>query len=371
MNAFLVARKLRDSESHTCPVTKTDGPTIIPLVGGHTFQSFATILSGATGLLSTLIILFLIFQHARHYSSPVQQRQIIRILLLVPWVCFFSFLIVWQIKAGLYLVLALDVGCSFALASFLLLMCDYVLSNQNGFQELFGSGANKNDLYAPNSPVWLKKSWYAVLQFIPTSIILWIATVISLAAGTYCANSNSIHFAHIWITVLKGFVTAIAVLSSIKFYKQMKPQLVQHNVMKKLISFKGIIGLNALQSFIINILVTKDFIKPTKYMTIEDFQTGLPSLIMACEMPIFAILLFICFPVSPYQAAKPQHGILIAMLQAMNLSDLLGAFVRGPMRMVRLQQEGLSRQGSFTLLQADEADASVEGAYMGRGNTHV
>jgi hypothetical protein len=53
-------------------------------------------------------------------------------------------------------VLALDVGCSFALASFLLLMCDYVLSNQDGFNELFGPGASKNDLHAPNSPKWLK-----------------------------------------------------------------------------------------------------------------------------------------------------------------------------------------------------------------------
>jgi hypothetical protein len=63
---------------------------------------------------------------------------------------------VWQIEAGPYLVMASDVGCAFALTSFLLLMCDYVLSNQDGFQELFGPGASKSDLFAPNSPVWLK-----------------------------------------------------------------------------------------------------------------------------------------------------------------------------------------------------------------------
>jgi hypothetical protein len=157
MDFHLIARNLKDKDSTiTCPVENHQGPPIVPLVGNHTFHSFATILSGACGLASLFIILIAIFQHARHYSSPIQQRQIIRILCLVPWVCFFCFLIVWQIKAGRYLVFALDVGCAFALASFLLLMCDYVLSNENGFQELFGPGASKGDLFAPNSPVWLK-----------------------------------------------------------------------------------------------------------------------------------------------------------------------------------------------------------------------
>ena len=157
---LLVARRLKsDSESssnHTCPVEDHSGPPIVPLVGGHTFHSFATILSGACGLLSLLIILVAIFQHAKHYSSPVQQRQIIRILFLVPWVCFFCFLIVWQIKAGLYLEFALDTGCAFALSSFMLLMCDYILEGENGFQDLFGPEASKSDLFAPNSPEWLK-----------------------------------------------------------------------------------------------------------------------------------------------------------------------------------------------------------------------
>ena len=157
MDFYLIARSLKDKDSTiTCPVENHQGPPIVPLVGSHTFHNFATILSGACGLASLFIILIAIFQHARHYSSPIQQRQIIRILCLVPWVCFFCFLIVWQIKAGAYLELALDTGCAFALASFLLLMCDYVLSNQNGFQELFGPGASKSDLFAPNSPVWLK-----------------------------------------------------------------------------------------------------------------------------------------------------------------------------------------------------------------------
>jgi hypothetical protein len=107
--------------------------------------------------------------------------------------------------------------------------------------------------------------------------------------------------------------------------------------------------------------VSRNVIKPTKYMTFEDIQIGLPSLILACEMPIFAILLFISFPASPYKSAKAQNGMFTAVFQAINLRDLLSAFVRGPMRMVREQQQGLMRQGSFALMATpDSLDERVE-----------
>ena len=107
-------------------------------------------------------------------------------------------------------------------------------------------------------------------------------------------------------------------------------------------------------------------------MTFGDIQTGLPSLILACEMPIFAILLFISFPASPYKGAKPQHGIFTALFQAINLRDLLSAFVRGPMRMVREQQQGLMRQGSFALMATPESlDERVDYGFTGGQGARV
>lgn len=87
-----------------------------------------------------------------------------------------------------------------------------------------------------------------VLQFIPTSLIIWLAAVISLAAGTYCATSNNIHFAHIWISVLKVIVTTVAIIAVFRFYGRMKAKLAEHKVFLKFFAFKGIIGLNVLQT---------------------------------------------------------------------------------------------------------------------------
>ncbi|KAH7093706.1 organic solute transporter Ostalpha-domain-containing protein [Paraphoma chrysanthemicola] len=346
----LFSGKDDDSNStsqHICPVKDTTGPTIVPFVGTLTYHQFSVILAGACALLSALVVCVLIATHAMNYSNPVQQRQIIRVMLLIPWVALFSFLIVWQEGAGDYLVESLDFGCAIALSSFLLLMCDFVLSHRGGFDDLFGQGAWSRGAFAGSSPQWLKRLWYGVLQFIPTSIIIWIATIISLAVGTYCKQSNNIHFAHIWITALKLIVTTVAILSALKFYGKNKTKLQQHRILLKLFTFKSIIGLNVLQTFVISILSGHNVLKPSKYLTYHDVDTGLASLILACEMPIFSILMLFAFPSTPYRSSGPAAGPLSAIVDAFNISDLLSAFIRGPMRLVREQQRQILRQDSM------------------------
>jgi hypothetical protein len=87
-----------------------------------------------------------------------------------------------------------------------------------------------------------------VLQYIPASIIIWVATCITLGAEVYCAASNSPHFAHIWLTVFKAITTIVAIVAVFRFDKKMKSQLAAHKVMVKFFAFKGIIGLNLLQT---------------------------------------------------------------------------------------------------------------------------
>jgi len=167
MDAFKIATRSdpeQSKDSSTCPVENTLGPPIVPFVGNLTFHQFATILSGACGIISTVIIGTLVILHAFNYSNPVQQRQIIRIISLIPWVALFSFLIVWQEAAGQYLAPSLDLGCSIALSSFLLFMCDLVLAHQEGFDKLFGNGAKANGAMNAQSPSWMKVREPAVIS---------------------------------------------------------------------------------------------------------------------------------------------------------------------------------------------------------------
>ncbi|KAF2475427.1 uncharacterized protein BDR25DRAFT_331855 [Lindgomyces ingoldianus] len=370
MGSIFLARRLfkNDGSDPVCPAEDSAGPAIVPFVGNITFHTFATILSGACAIASCLMCSFLILQHAINYSNPVQQRQIMRIILLVPWVAVFAFLCVWLEGAGEYLFESLDFGCSIALSSFLLFLCDIILSDTHGFDALFGEGAWSRGQFSTNSPKWLKHTWYAVLQFIPVSIIIWLATVISLAAGTYCSTSNSPHFVHIWTQVIKMIGTTIAIVAILRFYKRMKPSLAPHKVFTKLFAFKGIIGLNVVQSFIFGILVSSNVINPSKYFTYDDLTVGLPSLLLACEMPIFAVLLIFAYSASPYKGQKitSNKGPIRALVDAFNLLDILSAFVRGPMRLVREQKKVILREDSVRLMQVDSPPPMYGEIEMGR-----
>ena len=92
-------------------------------------------------------------------------------------------------------------------------------------------------------------------------------------------------------------------------------------------------------------------------MTFHDINSGLASLILACEMPIFAVLLLFAFSPLPYkQQGSPAAGPVSAVVDAFNISDLLSAFYRGPMRLVRDQQRQIMRQDSMRIAMVPSRD---------------
>lgn len=97
-------------------------------------------------------------------------------------------------------------------------------------------------------------------------------------------------------------------------------------------------------------LITHDVISPTKHLTYENIETALPALLLACEMPLFAILIFLAFPVAPYKAQTTKAGPFQAIIDALNWSDIFSAFIRGPMRLVRGQHRDMIRQDSLRLM---------------------
>lgn len=104
-------------------------------------------------------------------------------------------------------------------------------------------------------------------------------------------------------------------------------------------------------------------------MTFHDINTGLASLLLACEMPIFAVLLIIAFSPAPYKnISSPTVGPIRAIIDAFNITDLLSAFVRGPMRLVREQQRQILRQDSVRvdlLLRLENTGYREDGAEHG------
>ena len=102
-------------------------------------------------------------------------------------------------------------------------------------------------------------------------------------------------------------------------------------------------------------------------MTYHDINDGLASLILACEMPLFALLMIFAFPSKPYKHSNKAApvGPVKAILQALDIRDLLGAIVRGPMRLVREQEREMRRESSFMMKEPGGAEGFEDSEYRG------
>jgi hypothetical protein len=178
--------------------------------------------------------------------------RILRIITILPTFAFISFLcVLLDGSPSHYIIGALDVAESFPMAAFFLLMSAYIAPDEGNRESFFAQLEmldKRGNPQGVGSLGWYQKLSFMVLQWIPVTIISWVATMIALAAGTYCLTSNNIHFAHIWITIIRAFSTAMAIGGILRFYNHSKDVLKPRGALKQLICFKVIVFLNFLQT---------------------------------------------------------------------------------------------------------------------------
>ncbi|KAF2758959.1 hypothetical protein EJ05DRAFT_509836 [Pseudovirgaria hyperparasitica] len=340
---------------------------ILPIVGNLKFHDLAIVLSASAGFVACVLSWVLIARHATHYCAPGEQKQIMRVAYLIQWFVFVSFLGVIFEEAAPYLKPLLLIGESFTVAAFLLFLCNCVLSNEDGFERMFRVtkydhlhhlrhmerrySHMREENYS--GPTWLKLCWYLAIQLIPVSIIVFIITVVSKATGWYCNTSNSFAFSKSWIAWIENISIVLAVAGEIYFHVKQSDQLRPHGAWRKMIAFKSIVVVNALQLTIITALAGYQAIQPSEYMTWDDVVYGLPNLVICCEMPLFALLFLWTFRIAPYRITEDDDPReyrggrfgLVAMGEALNIADILSTFIRGPVHMLKHQEQMVEKHG--------------------------
>ena len=158
--------------------------------------------------------------------------------------------------------------------------------------------------------------------------------------------------------------------------------------MLKLVAFKGIVFLSFIQNvsslpispvrvlivfaqLVLGFLVSFHVIKPTKYMSYHDITIGLPNFILACELPFFAAMIMVAYSIKPYTSLKMGRayqggpGGIKAIVAALNYSDILSSFFRGPMRLVREQHQLVRPADSISLISPPSYESGS--AYTSQG----
>ncbi|KAJ5134662.1 hypothetical protein N7448_000318 [Penicillium atrosanguineum] len=334
--------------------------------GGITFHSLSLIVGGVCALLACAVSIFLIMCHATHYSKPMHQRHIIRILFMVPVYSIVAWLSILFYNDSVYFEVIGDCYEAFCISAFFSLMCHYIAPDLHSQKDYFRGIQPKAWLWPlswfqswkccfghrgawrnPRSGLtWFNIIWAGVFQYCVMRVLMTVVSVITQATGTYCEESLSPAFAHIWVLAIESVCVSIAMYCLIQFYVQINKDIAEYHPFTKILSIKLVIFLSFWQSTFINLLISSGAVNATKKLAIQDLKYALPELMINIEMFIFSIMHLWAFSWKPYAIANANQGEVTdffgngkatyeggrygmrALVDAMNPLDLLKAVGR-------------------------------------------
>ncbi|KAL6779819.1 hypothetical protein ACKKBG_A13855 [Auxenochlorella protothecoides x Auxenochlorella symbiontica] len=265
---------------------------------------WAHILAGCFALSAILISLGQIIQHLRHYSEPVFQRYIVRIIFLVPVYAMASWPSLIAPGSAVYLAAARDCYEALVIYNFMSLCLAYV--GGPGAVETKMAGYMLRPSWwtwtccLPPLPVngrfvrWTKQG---ALQFVIIKPILAVLVVVLYATGNYKEGSWAADQGYIYITVIYNLTYSIALYALLLFYLGTHELLVPFRPLLKFILIKSVIFLSFWQGFFIAICSAAGLVKSAEEgVNIQNF-------LLCMEMLPAAICMLFAFPYAPYVVA--------------------------------------------------------------------
>lgn len=167
-----------------------------PLAIGLTFHQLGLIICVVFSIYASLATLFLIVKHGLNYTQPREQRQIIRILFMIPiysWISYLSFLFYHY---SIYFQVIRDCYEALAIAAFFTLMCNYLAPSVHDQKDYFRAITPKNWILPIN---WFQKCTggeYKGPFRKPAHGITWF-NVRSAPHLALCAFSNALPAGHV------------------------------------------------------------------------------------------------------------------------------------------------------------------------------
>lgn len=251
-----------------------------------------------------------------------------RICSFIPIYGIGTLILVFVPTAYAYLHPWLDVAQSFALASFVILLCRLLSSEADLNRDVFLAPMRVLQSKSGDSTVVAagkyRRTWILVFQYPIVAVLVAIFTDITQGAGVYCYGSHKTYFASLWLEIATKVSMGAAIAVVIRLYGSLKKELAPHRALQKLLAFKMLIGLQFLQQvrspdniarvhrhvhgtdkdlqivYMILQRVNPSPLQPTAKLSYTDVQIGIPLLIVMLELVIFSVFFHFAYSITPY-----------------------------------------------------------------------
>jgi hypothetical protein len=170
-----------------------------------------------------------------------------------------------------------------------------------------------------------------VFQIIPVRIITTFA--IWIISGVYTpqdCTDNRYRTGNTIISVISALSAALCILAIIRVYSKLKHQLAGRYVIVKLAVLKLIIGITIIQRLVFSILQRTNTLKGATYVSLMDWEVGIPNFMVSCEMAIITLLFVFPYSWTPYNEKNigshyrsNKWNFLAAFIHVWNLTDII------------------------------------------------
>ncbi|CAD6937004.1 unnamed protein product [Tilletia controversa] len=274
------------------------------------------LIAGAAAAITCILSLSNVIAHAHTYTRPLEQRQIIRILLFAPIYAVVSFFGYRYFREYEYFELGEVAMEAIAISAFLILLLQYIGDALEDQRAVFGK-KEKTKMpfpfncwrYRPSKAYFLVLLKWSVLQYVLIRPLLSIAGVILQYFDLLCTQTYSYKYGEVYLAAVDFVSISIALYGLIVLYALLREDLNGRKPLSKFLTIKLAIFFTFYQSFVFGILQDHGILKETEYWTSTNIANGLNALCTSLEMIIVAVWQLFAFPASEYSLknlAKPR-----------------------------------------------------------------
>ncbi|XP_074650637.1 transmembrane protein 184C-like [Tubulanus polymorphus] len=327
----------------------------------------AWFIGGIFVMLSIPISVWGILQHLIHYTKPILQKPLIRVLWMVPIYGLNSWFALMFPSAAIYLDTLRECYEAYAIYNFMTFLMNFLHSEFPNFEDVI---ANKDQVkhlcpicWFPPWPMgrtFINYCKHGVLQY---TVLRPVTTIIALCCqwgGVYNEGRFGIDSAWSYLVVVNNISQIWALYCLLLFYTATKEELSPLNPVSKFFCVKAVVFATFWQSVLIAILANTGVIQSIdalKLYSVQEISLGLQDLLVCIEMFVAAIAHYFSFSYEPY--VDPSVGSVPCCLSFMAMWDI--SDVRADVvEHVRVVGKGVSKRVPGRARRLDGIEEPVE-----------
>ncbi|XP_018594131.1 transmembrane protein 184B isoform X2 [Scleropages formosus] len=322
-----------------------EAPLLTPEQPIFLMTTAAQAVSGFFVWTALLLTCHQIYMHLRYYSSPNEQRHIVRILFIVPIYAFdswLSLLFFTNEEYYVYFDTVRDCYEAFVIYNFLSLCYEYLGGESAIMAEIRGKPIESSCVYGTcclwgktYSIGFLRFCKQATLQFCVVKPLMAMVTVILQAFGKYRDGDFNVASGYLYVTIVYNISVSLSLYALFLFYFATRELLSPYSPMLKFFMVKSVIFLSFWQGMLLAILEKCGAIPQISSAEVSvgegTVAAGYQNFIICVEMFFAALALRHAFTYKVYMDKRldsqgrcaPMKSISSSLKETMNPGDMV------------------------------------------------